>query len=96
MILDMQGGFLTKERGGVDVKVHSSWNTITALFSFRNYLQTSKWFLLLIFQGKGLMQTFWLLEEIHKGSPPKNKQKMYPSNWKKINVVTKSSKRFAV
>ena len=32
-----------------------------------------------MFQGKGLMQTFWLLEEMKKGSPPKNKQKlMYP------------------
>jgi len=33
MLLDMQGGFKTEERGGVEVK------------------------------GKGLMQTFWLLQE---------------------------------
>ena len=26
------------------------------------------------FQGKGLMQTFWLLEEMQKGSPPKNRR----------------------
>jgi len=40
MILDMQGGFKTEERGGVEVK------------------------------GKGLMQTFWLIEEKGKELPP--------------------------
>ena len=43
MILDMQGGFKTEERGGVEVK------------------------------GKGLMQTFWLIEEKGKELPPSSK-----------------------
>merc|ERR1711982_231468 len=43
MILDMQGGFKTEERGGVEVK------------------------------GKGLLQTFWLIEEKGKELPPSSK-----------------------
>ena len=75
MILDMQGGFLTKERGGVDVKVslqiypyHLPINLSTI---------TVKYIHLHMFQGKGLMQTFWLIEEVQKQvSPPKNRGRM--------------------
>ena len=33
-----------------------------------------------MFQGKGLMQTFWLMEELQQKEEHKNKQKMYQSN----------------
>ena len=59
MLLDMQGGFKTEERGGVDVKVNLVENDhfYIPIFYFINSLQ-----------GKGLMQTFWLLEEDQKGN----------------------------
>ena len=37
-----------------------------------------------MFQGKGLMQTYWLMEELQIESQQKNKPKMYQSNWKKL------------
>ena len=43
-----------------------------------------------MFQGKGLMQTYWLMEELQIESQHKNKPKMYQSNWKKLCKLSSS------
>ena len=57
MILDMQGGFKTEERGGVEVK------------------------------GKGLMQTFWLIEEKGKELPPSKWLCSPKKSWKRSPIL---------
>ena len=88
MILDMQGGFRTEERGGVEMKV-----CILIWITFLLANSTNLNYFYMILQGKGLMQTFWLLEEVQKVqvSPPKNRAKM---NWRRIVVVIKSIRGF--
>ena len=79
MILDMQGGFKTEERGGVEVKVRirqtnffefflEKYKSDTRIIFIQNYfIKPNEYlfyrFIKLYFQGKGLLQTFWLIEE---------------------------------
>ncbi len=58
MMLDMAGGFLTKERGSIEVKVRNGAGVKCG--KCPEATKTSKKMSIKFLQGKGLLQTYWL------------------------------------